>query len=180
MFLNIITPCSRPHLLPIVAKSINIPKQNYRWIIVFDGTSIPQIEDLDANYELYNTHNPESVAGHAQRNYALDLVTRGHVYFNDDDTVVHKDLWENIKDLTNDFIHFNQEEKDGTIRLNRAIPILSYVDSHNFITSNDLIEHSRFVINRRDADGVFAENMHRSSKNSKYIPKVLSTYNALR
>ena len=180
MFLNIITPCSRPHLLPIVAKSINIPKQNYRWIIVFDGTSIPQIEDLDANYELYNTYNPESVAGHAQRNYALDLITTGHVYFNDDDTIIHKDLWENIKDLNNGFIHFDQEEKDGSIRLKERRVRLSYIDSHNFIVDRTLAGDEKFIIHRRDADGVFAENCHRKCKNSKYIPKVLSTYNALR
>ena len=41
MFLNIITPCSRPHLLHRIAESINIPKENYRWIVVFDAETIP-------------------------------------------------------------------------------------------------------------------------------------------
>jgi len=177
MFLNIITPCSRPHLLHSIAESINIPKENYRWIVVFDSDTIP---DGIPECEAYCIKNSGSVCGNSQRNLAIDLVTEGYLYFNDDDTIMHPELWNNIKDLTNDFIHFDQEEKDGSIRLKQSSVRLSYIDSHNFIVHTTVVGNERFVINRRDADGVFAENCYNKSKTSNYIPKVLSTYNALR
>lgn len=178
MFLNIITPCSRPHLLHTIAESINIPKENYRWIVVFDSDTIP---DGIPECEAYCIKDANSVAGNAQRNLAIDLITEGYIYFNDDDTTMHPELWDNVKDLTNDFIHFDQEEKDGSIRLRHNEVRLSYIDSHNFIIHRTLIGSDEiFVIDRRDADGVFAENCYNKSKNSQYIPKVLSTYNALR
>ena len=40
MFLNIITPCSRPENLRIISESINIQKENYRWIFVYDGLNL--------------------------------------------------------------------------------------------------------------------------------------------
>jgi hypothetical protein len=177
MFLNIITPCSRPHLLHRIAESINIPKENYRWIVVFDSETIP---DSIPECEAYFIKDTNSVCGNAQRNLAIDLVTEGYIYFNDDDTIMHPQLWDNIKDLTNDFIHFDQEEIDGSIRLKQSKVRLSYIDSHNFIVHTIIVGNERFVIHRRDADGVFAENCYNKSKTSKYIPKVLSTYNALR
>ena len=177
MFLNIITPCSRPHLLHRIAESINIPKENYRWIVVFDAETIP---DSIPECEAYFIKDTNSICGNAQRNLAIDLVTEGYIYFNDDDTIMHPQLWDNIKDLTNDFIHFDQEEKDRSIRLRQSKVRLSYIDSHNFIVHRELAGDERFVMNRRDADGVFAENCYNKSKTPKYIPIVLSTYNALR
>jgi len=41
MFLNIITPSCRPENLHKISKSINIPRENYRWIVVFDLEEIP-------------------------------------------------------------------------------------------------------------------------------------------
>ena len=44
MLINILTPCSRPQNLAAIAKSINIPPKNYRWIVVFDAPALPDIE----------------------------------------------------------------------------------------------------------------------------------------
>lgn len=176
MFLNIITPCSRPHLLKKVAESINLPKENYKWIVVFDSNTVPN--DIP-ECEPYCIKDVNSVSGNAQRNLAIDLVTDGYIYFNDDDTIVHPELWNNIKDLDNDFISFDQIWKSGEHRLSGKTIRLNYVDSHNFIVNASLVDNERFVLGRRDADGIFAENCHRKSKSFHYIPKVLSTYNSL-
>jgi len=176
MFLNIITPCSRPDMLHAVAKSINIPKENYRWIVVFDSETIPtDIPECEA----YCIKDVNSVCGNAQRNLAISLVTEGYIYFNDDDTEMHQDLWDNIKDLDNDFISFNQNWKSGTHRLYGNIVRLSYVDSHNFIVHTSAVQDERFVLSRRDADGVFAENCYNRAKNKYYLDKMLSVYNSL-
>ncbi len=45
MFLNIITPCSRPDNLNEVSKSINIPPEHYRWIVLVRMPSTqPQLQ----------------------------------------------------------------------------------------------------------------------------------------
>jgi hypothetical protein len=180
MFLNIVTPCSRPNNLIKISKSINIPKEYYRWIIVYDGETLPQKELIPEGCEIFKHSNKKSVVGHSQRNFALDLINDGYVYFNDDDTILHKNLWENIKDLDNDFITFSQEHKNGKLRLVGDKVKVYLIDSHNFIIDRKVIGETKFDITKYNADGYFAEECFKKSKNYKFINKVLSTYNSLR
>jgi hypothetical protein len=180
MFLNIITPCSRPENLSTISTSINIPKENYRWIVVFDGEVLPKKELIPDNCEIYLHTNKESTVGHSQRNYALDMIVDGYVYFNDDDTIIHNQLWNNIKNLNNDFISFMQEDKDGGIRLIGNNINVNHIDSHNFIVHNSIIGNIRFDITKYNADGYFAADCFQNSTNSNHINIVLSTYNSLR
>ena len=176
MYLNIITPCSRPQNLKLISKSINIPKENYRWIVVFDGLEIPEIPN---NCEAYSIKDNNSIYGNAQRNYALDLITDGYVYFNDDDTTIHPELWDEIKDKENDFISFKQSNKDGSLRLEGMQILPNFIDSHNFIASSKCI-NTRWVLDRYDADAFFAMECYKNAKESLYIPKILSVYNFLK
>lgn len=176
MFLNIITPCSRPYNLQKIAESINIPRGFYRWIVVHDSETIPDSPD---NCEAYAVKVSDSQSGNGQRNFALNLVKQGYVYFNDDDTLIHPDLWDNVKDLNADFIHFMQENENG-IRLDGKIVQIGKIDSHNFLTNSDIIGEDRWILNRYDADGYFAKEMYNKALTKVYIPKVLSFYNALR
>jgi hypothetical protein len=177
MFLNIITPSCRPANLDIISKSINIPRDQYRWIVVFDLLEAP--DNIPDNCEFYNIKDAKSTSGNAQRNFALDLVTHGHVYFNDDDTIMQPNLWEEIKDLEEDFISFKQVNKDGSIRLEGNNISVGNVDSHNFVVSTECMGDTRWVLNRYDADGVFAHECYNKANTTLYIPKVLSVYNSL-
>lgn len=179
MFLNIITPCSRPENLHTIANSINIPRENYRWIVVFDLTDLPDEKIIPKNCEAYKYVNAESCYGHQQRNFALDLITHGHIYSNDDDTILHKDLWESIKDLNNDFITFNQSTKDGHPRLINSGVGIGSVDSHNFIFEKQIAKGLKFV-NDYCADGIFAVRCHENAKSPIHLNKILSVYNSLR
>jgi hypothetical protein len=179
MFLNIIAPCSRPENLLRISESINIPSENYRWIIVFDSIDIPLIE-LPKNCEIYCRRDLKSTSGNAQRNLALDLVKTGHIYFNDDDTIIFPELWESIKDLNNDFISFQQLHKEGNLRLEGDVIEVANIDSHNFIISHEILGESRFILDRYDADGYFAKECFSKSKSSIHIKKPLSIYNFLR
>ena len=176
MYLNIITPCSRPQNLKLISESINIPKENYRWIVVFDGLEIPEIPN---NCEAYSIKDNNSIYGNAQRNYALDLITDGYVYFNDDDTIIHPELWDEIKDKENDFISFKQSNKDGSLRLEGNEIKPNFIDSHNFVASSKCI-NTRWVLDRYDADAFFAMECYKNAKESLYIPKILSVYNFLK
>lgn len=180
MFLNIVTPCSRPENLLTISKSINIPRENYRWIVVFDGVSLPDKELIPENCEIYTYTDKNSKVGHAQRNFALKLIKDGHVYFNDDDTIIHPELWENIKSSNEDFISFMQQDKNGSIRLKGDTIQVYKIDSHNFITKNSIIGTTEYDITDYNADGHFATECFGKAKTKKYINKVLSTYNYLR
>lgn len=185
MFLNIITPCSRPENLLSIEKSINIPREYYRWIIVFDLEEFPDASLIPDSCEKYLLKDKESIVGNAQRNFALDLVEKGHIYINDDDTEIHPNLWNSIKDFNDDFISFAQAAVNGEIRLLGNTIQVGNIDSHNFIISVRAMGDIRWILNRYEADGIFAENVFRrvSSQDNmtvRYIPEVLSIYNSLR
>jgi hypothetical protein len=180
MYINIITPCSRPENLQKISKSINIPKENYRWIVVFDSLTLPHESYIPNNCEIYLYKDSNSISGNGQRNLALDLVKTGHIYFNDDDTLIHPNLWENIKEIESDFISFIQINKDGSIRLKGDEINIGYVDSHNFVVSQKIINNTRFIIDKYDADGYFAKECYNKSTIKTYIDKELSIYNLLR
>jgi hypothetical protein len=179
MFLNIITPCIRPENLFKIAESINIPKNNYRWIVIFDSHSVPDVPKPN-NAEYYAVKNFNSISGNAQRNLGLDKVSYGYVYFNDDDTTLHPDLWDNISNLTNDFISFKQNDYKGNLRLEGKDIKVTFIDSHNFVVSYDVCKDIKWVLDRYEADGIFAEQCYNKSKFPIYIPKVLSIYNILK
>lgn len=180
MFINIITPCSRPENLLKISESINIPKENYRWIVVCDSVSLPDEKLIPRNCEIYFYKDLKSISGNSQRNFALDLINSDYIYFNDDDTLIHPNLWENIKNLDNDFISFEQLHKSGQYRLSSNMIKVGYIDSHNFMISYDILGNTRFIIDRYDADGYFAEECFSKSKKPIHILKPLSVYNQLR
>ena len=183
MFLNIITQCSRPENLFKISASINIPRKNYRWIVVFDSETISEdvMKMVPDNCEFFANKNPKSIVGNAQRNYALDMVTEGHVYFNDDDTLIHPYLWKNVYDLDkNDFISFMQLTKNGKMRFLGNEVGYERTDSHNFIVDSKIIGDKRWVLDRYQADGIFAGECYKESKSFLYLPLTLSIYNMLK
>ncbi len=180
MFLNIITPCSRPENLHKISSSINIPKKNYRWIVVCDMNELPNKELIPDNCEIYTFTSSKSISGNAQRNFALDMIKEGHIYINDDDTTIHPDLWENIKNLNNDFISFSQNNINGNLRLDGKYIKVGHIDSHNFIICSSIMGKDRWDLEKYAADGHFAEKIFKKSINPINITKVLSIYNSLR
>lgn len=179
MKLTIITPVTRCGNLSTIRKSINIPREQFRWICVFDAVSLP--DSLPEDCEAYSYVDPKSGMGNAQRNFAINLVKDGHIYFNDDDTTLHSLLWDRVNHLENyDFIHFSQNCKNGSLRLKGERVANNYIDSHNFIVSRQCVGDLRWLLNNYDADGIFAENCYKKSKSSIFISEVLSIYNSLR
>lgn len=180
MFINIITPCCRPENLHAISKSIKIPRKNFRWIVVFDSEELPPQHLIPKKCEAYAHKNPKSISGNDQRNYAIDKVTEGYLYFNDDDTIIHKDLWKTVKDLDYDFISFPQEWPNKTIRLEGKQVGVNFTDSHNFMVKYEVAKDVRWRLDIYAADGIFAYDTAIKSKTLAHIPVVLSTYNVLR
>jgi len=190
-FINIITPSARPENLARLAESINIPKRMYRWIVVIDGVRAENLPPhksphIPSNAEIHYHQNKQSKVGNAQRNFALDLIMNSpakpfdeYVYFLDDDTTVHPDLYKAVKDLKNDFIHFNQAFPDGTHRIGGTVQ-LNKVDSGNCLIKKSLIANSRWRLDAYNADGIFLQSVFSRALDPLYLPKTLSIYNALR
>ena len=115
--------------------------------------------------------------------YFTKIINKDNIvslYFNDDDTIIHPNLWNSIKDVKENFISFMQNSKDGNLRLSGKEIRLNEIDSHNFVVNINTIKNIRLDIDRYDADGAFAETVYKNANTVLYIPKVLSTYNFLR
>lgn len=180
MFLNIITPCIRPEYLFDIENSINIPREQFRWIVVFDSESIPDNIDLPESAEVHAHRKAGSVNGSQQRNFGLSLIKHGHVYFNDDDTTLHESLWDNlVNNFDHDFISFDQLNSDLSFRLYGRVIEPGRIDTHTFVVSRKLVAGTTWVDNEF-CDGIFAKQCYSRARNPLYIHKYLSVYNSLR
>ena len=184
-FISIVTPCSRPKNLDAMSKSINIPAESYRWIVVFDADVVPDIE-LPKNVTAFAVKDKESISGNSQRNHAIDFIASNpmgsneYILFWDDDTIMHPMLWGEVKDSTQDNVCWAQCHFDGAFRLNVGQFKLNHIDSGSFMVKRHTVGNVRWTKSRYDADGVFAEHVSRKTSNIRRIEKFLSVYNHLR
>lgn len=195
MFINIITPTKDGENLELISKSINIPDQNYRWIIIFDSENQLDFPKIP-NAEFYYIKNSKSISGNAQRNFGLSKVISGFILFLDDDTLLHPLFWESAKDLSDnlDFISFDQSwnthddtdySKKNIINKNKVIrtkgddPKIDHIDSGNYIVNFRIAEQLEWQLETYNADGLFCVECFNLSKERFYIPKILSIYNLL-
>lgn len=195
MFLNIVTPTKDGKNLDTISKSINIPKENYKWIVIFDSDKVPNCSKPE-NTEFYCVRDSKSISGNAQRNFGLTKVETGFILFLDDDTLIHPLLWENIKDLPDDldFISFDQSwnshgempfTKKNIINNNKVIrtkgeyPELDHIDSGNYIVNNRIARTITWQLDLYNADGIYCVQCFNQSEERLYIPRILSIYNLL-
>lgn len=178
MFINIVTPCGRPQNLERVSESINIPLGRYRWIVVIDSPDMPSVR-LPKNAEAYSAKVDGSVSGNGQRNKALGMIDGGYVLFLDDDTILHKDLWDAVRYANEDIVCWKQSWKDGGHRLDAGNFSVGNVDSGSFMVKRSVIGDIRWDLGRYDADGYFAQEVFSRKKTIRQINEYLSHYNYL-
>jgi len=179
MFINIVTPCSRPENLKAIAESINITAENYRWIVVHDADEFPDIEmPKEAEHHLYREQG--SIAGHAQRNFANRLIADGYVLQIDDDTILHPNFWEAVKDCEEDIVSWAQTWANGEHRLAAGNYWVGGIDSGSYMVKRSVIGDLQWQVSRYDADGLFAQQVVARTKSQRRIERYLSYYNYLR
>lgn len=179
MLINIVTPCSRPENLKAIAESINIPSRHYRWIVVHDADEFPDIEmPKEAEHHLYREEG--SIAGHAQRNFANRLIADGYVLQIDDDTILHPDFWEAVKDCEEDIVSWAQTWANVAHRLAAGNYWVGGIDSGSFMVKRSVIGDLQWQAGRYDADGLFAQQVVARTKSQRRIEQHLSYYNYLR
>jgi hypothetical protein len=99
--INIVTPCSRPENLEVIHASIKstLHDVNWLWLVCFDGSVVKDHTPKEMERtKFFRVTNEKSKSGNAQRNYCLELINSGWVYFLDDDTVMHGGLREAINE----------------------------------------------------------------------------------
>jgi glycosyltransferase involved in cell wall biosynthesis len=180
--INIITPCCRADNLDIIIKSINFDLID-KWYIIYDTsknrTYTKKFEDNPKIEEHFCSD--EGVVGHPQRNFGLNLVKNGFVYFLDDDNIIHPEFWNIVPKLDiNHFYTFDQIRMyEGHTLKGNTIKIRA-IDTAQYIVPKELINNIRFDVNRYQADGIFITSINELySNNHIYIPTVASYYNFL-
>ena len=182
--LTLITPCSRPQNLETLRASINFDLIQ-QWIIVHDTTETRRVFDHPKILEISHPTPPRGCAGHAQRNKGMRHVKYGHIYFLDDDTIMHPAFWTLVPDFADDqFYTFDQQRWDGFVSSPGGVfkgdtPRLQKIDTAQYVVpirmARDFDETS-YV-----ADGLFIEDIYlRFTQEHVYFPVVACYYNYLR
>jgi len=185
--LTIITPCARPENLPQLENSIEFDKIKM-WIIVHD-TKNGDFTKRYNNPKILEIGHPTPAggcAGHAQRNKGLERVIEGHIYFLDDDTVLHPSFWKIFPLMDNDdrFYTFDQQRWDEFVSVPGGtfkgdVPKVTKIDSAQYVVPRYMC--GEFIETDYRADGFFIENVDKFFPGSHvYIPVVAAYYNFLR
>ena len=178
--LTIITPCSRPENLPKLFNSINFDKID-KWIIVYDTSKNRNYNKIFLNYPKISEYEKDGgISGNPQRNYAIDLINDGWVYFLDDDNIIHPDFWSVLDNLDENYYYtFDMQRSDGVFK-GKYIKI-NWIDTAMYLLHRKHIGDIRWKNELYNADGHFICEVFNNYKNGhKYIEKTCSYYNYLR
>lgn len=195
---HVVTACSRPENLPIIDASIRtaMGKVPYTWHVVIDAKWTPEQvkESLSSWLQVPETierathipshrmvvHYPGFTSiegGQLLKNYALELIQDGIVYFLDDDTVMHPMLVKEVAPVIQDgtIVTFDQYVKNKPTRTGQLVQV-GYIDQGQYALTRKTIGNVR-IPNVYVGDGMFAAKFN---KNVTYIHKALAYYNQLR
>ena len=164
--LTLVTPCSRPQNLPLIAESIKPGRNLFDviWMVIFDNGECPQ-----------------SRVGNYQRNCALEAIIDGWVYFLDDDTLIHPELFGELAKVKTGAVAFGQTLKDGIRPASQATMKVCQIDMGQVAIRREVIGNARFALGIYEADGIFIESVYNSNPDKwSLIDKPLSYYNKLR
>jgi len=193
---NVITPCTRPEnldrmLASLIACTVPAP---ITWHIIYDTEDI-LVPNLQLRTPLikvkeYTHADKRSVVGHAQRNYGMECIDSGFIYFLDDDNIIHPAFFsavyeEYLKDPYKLVFVVDQIFKNKEIRLIAGPDNTKkfHVDTAQFCIHSRLIHKlgASFDITDYSADGAFIERMFLVySETFKFINQPLCFYNYLK
>jgi hypothetical protein len=192
MYVNIITPCTRPENLIHIYRSLDF---NFikKWYICYDIAKLKQttklflfhkkIKEIDVDGTSVN-----SMWGNQQRNAGLDCIQSGYVYFLDDDNILHPDFFTKINfTVPNKIFLFDQIKKFRCTPIWREF-VVRKMDMAQFCVDINLVGKIRFAVGHHvteqamhNADGSFINHVLRNNYGKhEYIPEILAYYNVLR
>ena len=171
--IHILTPCSRPWNLVMIAPSIP-PKCS--WKVAFDKST--GVESRGKWYTSQYTGH----WGHPVRNEMLSRLKAkpdDYILFLDDD-LIHPNWYEHIKGSTADMVTWGQENKDGSLRLRATDqPKVGNIDMGSFMVKYKIAKQLKFT-NVYEADGIFAMEAAQKASEIQTINESISYYNFLK
>lgn len=175
--ITIITPSIRPNNLLKVKESINFDYL-HQWIIVYDGKKIkenPKLFPDESKIKEYLHQSPGN-SGNPQRNFALNLLEEGYIYYLDDDNLVHPDLYKLLEIINLGKMYtFNQPERRGD-RLE-----VNFIDTAMVLIDYKLCKNIRWNLDEYNADGIYINECYSKNKDQWiYVNNVLSYFNKLK
>jgi hypothetical protein len=181
--LNIITPCKRLENLKQVSKSIPVAS-DILWILVLDYER-PIPIDIQYNGKLmviYGNYN-KCNWGHFQRNLGINYCQPGHIYFLDDDTILHPEVYKQYKMIEGIklLIIGNQYLKNGRLRFKVILPPkIGNIDIASALIPLEFAQDIQLNYHY-EADGEwFIKLYEKYTKYMKLIIAPMSYYNYLR
>lgn len=184
--ITFVTPCIRPKNLTVIAESIEafVPRQYYDWIVVCDGLTVKK--EVKCEFaKIYKYTKEGSLYGNAQRNYAIDIIQGNdkykdtYVYFIDDNTILHKNLWSLVKNATEDMIVFEQIYKNGKTRIGLNNISEGITDYGTAVFKTNAIGTTRLKENSKQAYSYFCNEIASKQISISHINKPASIYKAL-
>lgn len=161
--MHVLTACSRPGLLPAVARSIDIAS-NVAWEVCWH-----------VRLDFARTH----VGGQRLKNMMLDQIEDGWVCFLDDDTLMHPELLRRAAQYQDaDAVVVSQRRADGRVlRSGRENVRVGSIDIGQALIRRDTVGDHRLP-EMYEGDGVFLMAVL-SAPTVVFLPDVLSDHNAL-
>lgn len=189
MLINIMTPVLRTQNLIKIFNSIpwELDGFNFNFCLVYDGFENQWLGIKDSDYAtveyMIADTNGDDFAGHKKRNWFLDNVHSGYVYFCDDDNLIHPELFKNLMGkLDGTSIIMDQYNKNDSLRLSHTEPIeVGHVDVGNILINRKDIGDLRFEADKYEADGIlFNEIFVKRGVPIKRDSEAKTYYNKLR
>ena len=194
--LSIVTPCSRPSNLPLLAKSIARARASLPisidWYVCFDEYRVKRcafgVPKASPHINIYYSYiaDPKSKSGNSQRNYALQFVTEGFIYFLDDDNLMHYNLLHTLSKLysqhgyTKTLICNQLDERWQPRKLGLRYCKPGGIDAAQYIIPKDHLQTRRWATSVYAADGLLIEDIARQwGKDFIFTDEIISFYNAI-
>ena len=183
--LTLITPSYRVNNLLEIKKSINF-KYIEEWIIVYDGSKIPDNPNLFENQEDNKikeyVHTSNGISGNPQRNYALTKITNSNalIYYLDDDNILHPNIYRLMNIIDNSKMYtFNQRNRLRGCDRSDA-PATGSIDTAMTIIPFDSCKNEKWVLDAYAADGMYIRDCYNNNKNTNiFVNNDLCYYNKL-
>lgn len=178
--LIIITPCSRPYNLDKLYNSIDFNKITL-WCIIYDTRHMEFIKRYSNNPKIIELECKEDgIAGHQIRNYALHIITKGMLYFLDDDNIIHPFFWHLIDHFKYGNLYtFNLLYQNGKILYGNN-PTPPNIDTSQYVFDRSIVKDIKFELNNYAADGIFINTLYENNKsNTFYFNYIAAYYNWL-
>ena len=169
MKLHVLTAVTRPWNLNVVAKSLETAAERV---------------DIDLSWHLRFDLGRESLGGQALKNELLDEVADGWVWFLDDDTIVHEDLFVNVWSAIAPYsdvpaVVVSQRRNDGRVLLAKPRNVcVNGIDIGQALLRRDLIGNER-IPESYAGDGEFLQALLHDRQDVIYMSEVLSLHNVL-